>query len=366
MKDIKVSIVCITYNQEKYVAQALDGFVTQEADFNFEVIIADDRSSDETPTIINEYAQKYPEIIKPILRKTNVGVQNNLIDALRQSKGEYIALCEGDDFWTDTQKLRRQANFLDVHKDYAIVFHPVRVIFENHEEPDAIFPETTDKKWFTVKNLLEDNYIQTNSVMYRRGDYDHLSSRVMPFDWYLHLTHAKQGRIGFINKTMAAYRRHDGGLWWEMYNNPLEAWKKYGQGYLQLCHEAAKLYGDEPEYKSIIRKHVARVYDAFALGATSDEAYDNLASDSLTLVPSETWMYIKGLIIDKKKLIETNEELRAEHERRIAALEGALEDTRNHVQLLQGELITIKQSKMWRYTTKYRHLKNNIKRLLRG
>src|SRR3990167_8573660 len=89
----KVSVVSISYNQEDFIAQTLDSFLMQKTDFDFEVIIADDCSSDKTPEIINDYAKRFPSIIKPILRKKNVGIQNNMSDALSQARGRYIALC---------------------------------------------------------------------------------------------------------------------------------------------------------------------------------------------------------------------------------------------------------------------------------
>ncbi len=247
MKKIKVSIVCISYNQEKYITQALDGFVSQKTNFDFEAIVADDCSSDSTPKIINEYAKKYPNIIKPVLRKKNIGVQANLIDALNRATGDYIALCEGDDFWTDPKKLQLQVDFLEKYPDYSLCFHQVKVFFQNGEEIESIFPTIVDKEKFTIEELLKDNFIQTNSVMYRKQTYESIPNNILPVDWYLHLYHAQFGKIGFIDKVMSAYRRHSDSIWWGTRAPDLSFWKKYAQSRINFYDEVNKLFADRSE-----------------------------------------------------------------------------------------------------------------------
>lgn len=262
MKRIKVSVACISYNQEDYIAEALEGFVSQKTDFLYEVIIADDKSTDKTPRIIKEYAEKYPEIIKPIFRTKNVGPQKNFIGALKKAEGQYIALCEGDDFWTDPLKLQKQADYLDLHKDFNLVFHPVRVFFQNHEKEDSIFPDPEEKDTFTINDLLRRNFIQTNSVMYRKINYDSLSTDAMPFDWYLHLSHVNNGKIGFINEIMAAYRRHADGLWWQTTQEGQDGiWMRQGAGHMVLYAELLKKFRDSSEILEIIDEHVEGTID---------------------------------------------------------------------------------------------------------
>lgn len=245
-----VSIVSISYNHEKFIAKTLDGFLLQERDFAIEIIIADDASTDGTQRIIQEYAYKHPDIFRPILRKKNIGIQPNLNDALRHARGDYIALCEGDDFWTDSTKLKRQVEFLDKRPDYALCFHPVRVFFEGKQEEESIFPTKTTG--FTLDNLLAGNYIQTNSVMYRRQQYDKLPNDVLPLDWYLHVYHASFGKIGFINRVMSAYRRHDGGAWWDEYSDSSRLMRRNGFEYLRLFEEIFALFGANEKRGQII------------------------------------------------------------------------------------------------------------------
>ena len=206
-----VSVIFITYNQDKYVSQAIDSFLMQKTDFDFEILIHDDASTDETVEIIKRYEKENPKLIKVYLEKENQHSKANLefLDRMfRDAKGKYIALCEGDDYWTDPLKLQKQFNFMEKNPSYGLCFHPVRVFFESGEEEDTIFPDNSMGNKFTVKSVIERNPIQTNSVFYRKQKYDDLKSGVIPNDLYLHLYHASYGKIGYIEEVMADYRRH--------------------------------------------------------------------------------------------------------------------------------------------------------------
>lgn len=249
-----VSIVSITYNQEKYVRAALDSFIEQQTDFPFEIVIGDDCSTDGTPDIIREYSEKYPDIFKPIIRKKNLGAIANSIATLKEATGKYIALCEGDDFWTDTSKLQKQVNFLESHPDYGLCFHTSRVIFENNEQKESVWPNIVDPAKVTIDELLRENFIPTNAVMYRRQNYDKLPDNIMPFDWYLHSFHAKYGEIGYINKTMSTYRRHEGGVWWDSHADKDKLWEAQGLAHVRMFLELLKLYGEDDKKSNIINK----------------------------------------------------------------------------------------------------------------
>ena len=129
-----VSVRCITYNHENYIAQALDGFLMQKTNFPFEVIVHDDASPDRTAGIVREYEKKYPAIIKAIYQTENQyskwdGSIGRIMDAA--CKGKYIALCEGDDYWIDENKLQMQVDFLEAHSDYAMCYTQAKQFFEN-------------------------------------------------------------------------------------------------------------------------------------------------------------------------------------------------------------------------------------------
>lgn len=254
-----VSVITITYNHEKYIRQALKSIVSQKTNFNFEIIVADDCSTDNTQAIVEEFAHKYPDLIKPIFRKKNIGVQKNFKDALKSAKGSFIALCEGDDYWINNEKLQFQYNFLEQRKEFSICFHPVKVHYENRTEKDEIFPTRTDH--FTTEDLLEGNFIQTNSVMYRKQIYDALPINILPVDWYLHLYHAQFGKIGFINTVMSVYRRHEEGVWWQDKNSPKDFWIRNGILHLRVYEEIHKIFSDTEKYVNSIYRSVYRIYN---------------------------------------------------------------------------------------------------------
>lgn len=152
-----VSILCAAYNQEKYIAQTIEGFLMQKVNFPFEVIIHDDASTDKTAEIIRSYEEKYPDIIKGIYQTENkyskkVPIWDTFI--YPKATGKYFAECEGDDYWTDPNKLQTQADFLESHGDYIAIGHNVRIVDDNGT------PMTPDnpiwRNWFTTYTSLED------------------------------------------------------------------------------------------------------------------------------------------------------------------------------------------------------------------
>ena len=218
-----VSIFCITYNQKNFIAQALDSFVMQKTNFPFEIVVGDDASTDGTAEIIAQYAAQYSELIKPIYHAQNTGGHQNSIDVANKCSGKYVALCEGDDYWTDEYKLQKQVDFLESHPECTICFHPVNVHYETKEKCDEFFPTPRmrfNKTTLELVDLLKRNFIQTNSVMYRwrfnkKETFESLwpIKDFLPGDWYLHLLHAEIGKIGFLPDIMSVYRKHTNGIW---------------------------------------------------------------------------------------------------------------------------------------------------------
>lgn len=346
-----VSVVTITYNHDKYIRQALESFVMQKTNFDFEVVVADDASSDKTSQIIEEYAKAYPSIIKPILRRKNIGAVANSIGSLKAANGKYIALCEGDDYWTDSEKLQRQVDFLDSNPKYALCFHPVRIFFENGDEPDSVYPATTDKALFTTKELLKKNFIQTDSVMYRRQNYRNLPDNILPLDWYLHSYHAQFGKIGFINRPMAAYRRHVGGMWWDSDKNVEQIWLKHGLPHLKLFVEMLNFYKNNSEYQKIIYGHIGKLLSSFAgvdakgsgklLKKALDE-FPQIIGPLLIQQNAELTLKEKELMVKKNKIDDLTKSQ--------ARLENKIDQKNEEVRL-------IKASRFWQ-------LRNHIARLI--
>lgn len=258
----KVTILCTTYNHEKFICETLDGFVMQKTNFPFEAIVSDDCSTDNNPKIIMEYAEKYPEIIKPVLREKNIGIDKHFFELHGNVKSEYVALCEGDDYWTDPLKLQKQVDFLDAHPECSICFHPVKMFFDDNSIPDTIFPpldvmEQLGTNIFSINDLMTCNFIQTNSVLYRwrfNGEEklgNIFPKDILPIDYFLHLLHAQRGKIGFIKDVMANYRRHSGGIWWECTSNPEAHHLRHGIQEIKFYLALEKIF---PEYH-VIKGH---------------------------------------------------------------------------------------------------------------
>ncbi len=221
---VKVSVCIPTYQHEKYLARALDGALAQQTGFPFEIVAGDDGSSDRTPEILREYAAKHPDIIRAFLHEKNLGPshprefagRNNVLLLLKACRGRYVALCEGDDYWTDPLKLRKQADFMDQHPSYALCHHNLEVIYEDNS-PSHPFNAPDQKQDSTIADLLRDKwFIGTASTLYRNyflaEDFADWHREAAAGDWALTLQIAARGSIRYLPETMGVYRRHKGGL----------------------------------------------------------------------------------------------------------------------------------------------------------
>jgi glycosyltransferase involved in cell wall biosynthesis len=252
-KSPKVSIVATTHNQEGYVRQAFDSFLAQQTNFPVEIVVADDASTDSTPSIIREYTSRYPHMFRPIFRPENLGLNRNMTGALSAARGEYVALCEADDYWTDPLKLSRQVAYLDRHPETTVCFHPVRVVWEDGYAKDSTFPPPHLRGNLSVDALLLMNFIQTNSVVYRRLErYDDIPADVMPLDWYLHVRHAAQGDIALLPDTMSVYRRHAQGMWHNQVADPPKFWLTLGPGHAATFDAMLDLFPGDAAREELI------------------------------------------------------------------------------------------------------------------
>lgn len=217
-----VSICCATYNHVHFIRQCLDGFVMQKTKFPFEVLIHDDASTDGTQDVIREYEAKYPDIIKPIYQKENQyskGVRVSLVYNYSRVRGKYVALCEGDDYWTDPYKLQKQVDFLEAHPDYVMCSHQ----FNQYWQEEGRLEEIADPHFkgadYDLPNLIGGRWLtQTLTVMYRRSalnlqDYEKYG---MSMDMILFYALLKQGKGYCFPDVMAVYRCHKGGVWSEV------------------------------------------------------------------------------------------------------------------------------------------------------
>lgn len=209
-----VSVCIPTYNQERYIRQCLEGVMMQQTNFSFDVVIGEDCSTDNTRSIIKEFEKRYPGVIKPIYHERNVGAQRNAYEyCWPKLTGKYIAVCEGDDYWTDPCKLQKQVDFLEQHSDFVLCFHEVRTVDENNnilrqEESNA---EVIEYDWKSVFH----KHIATLSVVFRNciptTHKDFLDTTYGDIFLFTVLSrYGKLAELGFIGGT---YRKHRDGMY---------------------------------------------------------------------------------------------------------------------------------------------------------
>lgn len=220
MDKIQVSIRCFTYNHERFIRQCLEGVVMQKTDFRFEAIVHDDASTDNTAAIIREYAEKYPDIIKPIYETENQyskhdGSLTRIMNA--HTRGKYIAMCEGDDYWTDPYKLQKQVDFLESHPDYVMCSHLFDVYNERNKQLQKNDESSFTGKSYDLDTLINGEwYFQPLTVLFRFDAYDreHFASYGLSMDVILYYELLRRGGKGYcLPDVMAVYRIHDGGVW---------------------------------------------------------------------------------------------------------------------------------------------------------
>lgn len=210
-----VSIRCTAYNHEKYIRDALEGFAMQKTNFKFEAVVHDDASTDNTAAIIQEYAEKYPDIIKPIFETENQfskhdGSLTRIMNVA--CKGKYIALCEGDDYWIDPYKLQKQVDFMEAHTEYSMCFHQVRI--EAEEECLRHQYDKLEEREYTSEEILAEWTVPTCSALIKNEviKYLPMDSNFICGDIVWFLTAGQIGRIYCINETMGVYRRLSTGM----------------------------------------------------------------------------------------------------------------------------------------------------------
>lgn len=226
----EVTVVCITYRHEEYIAQALDSFLMQKTSFPFKIFVGEDNGPDKTADIVREYAKKYPDKIVPFLRTENMGAQRNLVDMCQKAESKYIAFCEGDDYWIDECKLQKQYDLMEAHPEYRACFAETQILADEswylngYYKPNAdgirTIPGSIPGYDTSLREMKMDYYIKYGaahtSSMFFRWNY----KLQIPEWYYTHLygdhpmmmMQVGNGILGYIPEVMSVYRRSDVGV----------------------------------------------------------------------------------------------------------------------------------------------------------
>lgn len=223
-QEIMVSICCITYNQEAYVKDTLEGFLKQKTDFLYEVLIHDDASTDKTGEIIRDYAARYPDIIKPILQTENQYSQGltNISGTFNfpRATGRYIAMCEGDDYWTDELKLQMQIDYMEEHPDCSLCFHSAEVdVLERAVTEHQMRPYQKDRMVTSEEIIGKRSGYPTASLVFRTEMVKELPDFYVQApiaDIPLQLLAAARGYGYYIDRPMCVYRLGGAVSWTSM------------------------------------------------------------------------------------------------------------------------------------------------------
>lgn len=214
---IKVSVTILTYNQKEFIGKAIESALSQKTNFDVEILVGDDCSTDGAQETILAYQEKYPDKVKAVLHSKNLGQNGlfNTIETLKLAKGTYIAPMDGDDYWTDDQKLQRQVDFMEAHPDFSACFHNALITYEDGT-PSHELNSPDQKEVITAADLVGEDeiwFMATSAVMFKNG--------IMHYpDWFLksssgdiprYVILAKHGPIGYVPGVMSVYRKNRGG-----------------------------------------------------------------------------------------------------------------------------------------------------------
>lgn len=218
-----VSVLIWTFNQRQFIRECVDSVLAQQTKFPFEILISDDCSTDGTAEIVREYQCRHPDKIRLFLAERNLwrvlpGLSTTLMVPVlhRASRGKYLALLEGDDYWTDPNKLQTQTEFLDTHPECSLCFHDAMVYYEDGSYTPQRFLSPELRCDRTTESLLDRYMIATLATVVRADcfpDLDRWPAELDLCDWTLAVLVSTRGRVSYIDEVMGVYRRHSGGVW---------------------------------------------------------------------------------------------------------------------------------------------------------
>jgi len=213
---MKASVLIVTYNQEAVIGQTIESVLTQVTDFDYEIVIAEDCSTDRTRSIVREYRDRFPDRIRPLFREENLGLMRNLPQSLLECRGQYVACLDGDDYWTSPRKLQSQVDFLDAHPDYSICFHNALMVWDDEAQAPVLHSPPGRRPTYTVNELLTHDFISTSAAVVRNHlvkEFPSWFEKVPVPDWPFFVLHALHGKIGYLDENWSVYRQGPAGVY---------------------------------------------------------------------------------------------------------------------------------------------------------
>lgn len=211
-----ISVFMLAYNHENYIAQAIQGILDQKTDLDYELVIGEDCSTDNTRAVINDFKERYPEKIRVIENTTNVGMHENFLRTLFTCKGKYLCLCEGDDYWINPDKLTLQYQFLESNPKYVLVCGNHKKFIQSSNQFDKGNPPSVKDHDINFEKLIRFNCITTATIMFRnvlkREDFAHDFFSIISCDWYMYMKLLNHGKIRYLRHTFAVYRINEGSI----------------------------------------------------------------------------------------------------------------------------------------------------------
>ena len=262
-EEIVVSVICNAYNHEEYIRDALDSFIMQKTNFKFEVLVHDDASTDRTADIIREYEKKYPDIIKPIYQTENqYSKGKGLVGKIQHArvKGKYIAICEGDDYWTDPHKLQKQFDAMEKHPEVDVCTHS-SVTMDAKSGKILKYTRPSKKSGIiSVEKVINGGggFVSTNSLFYR----SEINKNIPEFRKYLGLDYTLQvhsslrGGMLYLSDCMSAYRHMSNGSWTQRMKSDEKKKIEHSKKVIRML----EILNEETQYRysKIINSHIMR------------------------------------------------------------------------------------------------------------
>ena len=231
---IEVSIICNVYNHQDYLRQCLESLISQKTNFGFEILIHDDASQDGSPEIIQEYAKMYPSIVKPLLQTENQyskGIDIVYTHQISRARGKYLALCEGDDFWTDNLKLQKQYDALEMNPEINICAHNATIVSNDGQKTLSIISPSKENKIFSVEQVIlgGGGFVATNSLMLRKTAFNNklLFETFLFTDYVYQIKGSLNKGMVFLKDYMSSYRWMARNSWTTKFTTNVEMRLKY-------------------------------------------------------------------------------------------------------------------------------------------